>query len=202
MFVEWFDIQNKMIYDVFLYRSDTMNRTVKELSLIALFPALMAATAGIFIPLYNLPPITLQTFFVFIAGFLLKPRDALLSMLIYVLVGVIGVPVFSGFTGGLGVMMTPSGGFIVGFVIVAFLTSVLSRIKVDFNEYLKNAVIILIGTIILYMIGGAYICYLYDLPFIPTILGLSPYLVGDILKAFAVIIIYKRLQMYQTYERL
>lgn len=53
-----------------------MNRKIKDLSMIALFPALMGATAGIYIPLFNLPPITLQTLFVFIAGLVLGPKKA------------------------------------------------------------------------------------------------------------------------------
>ena len=55
-----------------------MNLKIKELTTIALFPALMGATAGVSIPLFNLPPITLQTFFVFLAGLLLGPKKVYL----------------------------------------------------------------------------------------------------------------------------
>ena len=65
-----------------------MNTRIKELSLIALFPALMGATAGISIPLLGLPPITLQTLFVFLAGLLLNPKNAFYSMCIYLVLDV------------------------------------------------------------------------------------------------------------------
>ena len=81
----------------------TNNRT-KEMIIIALFPALMAATAGIAIPLWTLPAVTLQTFFVFMSGLLLGPKKAGLSMVIYLLLGAIGLPVFSNYTGGIGII--------------------------------------------------------------------------------------------------
>lgn len=179
-----------------------MKRNIKELSMIALFPAMMGATAGIFIPLYSLPPITLQTFFVLLAGLLLPSKDAFLSIVIYVVLGLIGVPVFSGYSSGLSVILGPSGGFIIGFIFVAYLTSVLND-KISEKSYIVKMIsIIFISTVSLYMIGGAYIAYIYKLPYFATLIGFSPYLIGDGIKAILVVILYKRLQLYITYERL
>jgi len=77
-----------------------VNSRIRELTLIALFPAMMGATAGVVIPLGGLPPITLQTIFVFMAGLILGPKHAGISIGIYVLLGAIGLPIFSGYRGG------------------------------------------------------------------------------------------------------
>ena len=111
-----------------------MNNRIKELTTIALFPALMGATAGISIPLFNLPPITLQTFFVFMAGLTLGPRKGALSMIIYVLLGAIGLPIFSGFRGGLNVLAGFSGGFLIGFIFSAAFIGFMKSVKIINNE--------------------------------------------------------------------
>lgn len=177
-----------------------MNKDSRDLSTIALFPALMGATAGLSIPLLNLPPITLQTLFVFLAGFYLSPRNAGISMFIYILLGIIGVPVFSGYTGGLGVLLGPSGGFLLGFIILAILVAYLNQKLMISSIIIKNVVIIFIGTFVLYMLGASYISLLYHLPYFSVIIGFTPYLVGDILKGFAIIVINKRLTSQFTYE--
>ena len=177
-----------------------MKIDTRDLSTIALFPALMGATAGLSIPLLNLPPITLQTLFVFLAGFYLSPKNAGVSMFIYVLLGIIGVPVFSGYTGGLGVLLVPSGGFLLGFVILAVLVAYLNQKLVIDSFIIKNAIIIFVGTLILYMLGASYISILYHLPYFSVIVGFTPYLIGDILKGIAVIGINKRLTSRFTYE--
>ena len=93
-----------------------MKTTTREITLISLFSALTAIGAFISIPLGPVP-ITLQTLFVLLAGFLLSPRSAALSQIVYIGIGLAGVPIFSGFTGGLQAILKPSFGFLVGFVI-------------------------------------------------------------------------------------
>ena len=104
-----------------------MKLNIREISLVAIFPALMAATAGISIPLGNLPPISLQTIFVFLAGLMLGPKLGGTSMIIYILMGAIGLPVFSGFRGGIAALISESGGFIFGFVIAAVFIGFMKR---------------------------------------------------------------------------
>jgi len=171
-----------------------MRNNVRELLLVALFPAMMAATAGIAIPISAAipfaPAITLQTLFVYLAGLMLKPRDAAISMSVYVLLGMIGVPVFAGFRSGAAVLLTASGGFIIGFIVIAFCISLLKNsqfIKIIKNIYLETFTILVLGTIGLYMIGGAYIAYLYDMSFWLVLVGFWIYLIGDFLKIFVAI---------------
>lgn len=89
----------------------------REITLISVFAALTAVCAWISIP----APVsfTLQTFGVFFALYLLGGKRGFLSVLVYVLLGCVGLPVFSAFRGGLGVLLGPSGGFIIGFLAAA-----------------------------------------------------------------------------------
>ncbi|HBJ18383.1 MAG TPA: biotin transporter BioY [Clostridiales bacterium] len=90
--------------------------TVLDLTKIALLTALMAVTAWITIPI---PPIsfTLQIFAIYAALFLLGGKYGTVSILLYLLIGAVGVPVFSGFRGGIGVLLGMTGGYLVGFVV-------------------------------------------------------------------------------------
>ena len=115
-----------------------MKNKTKELTMIALFPALMGATAGISIPLFNLPPITLQTFFVFLAGLILGPKKGAISMIVYLVIGAIGIPVFSGYRGGLEVLTGFSGGFLIGFVFAAFFAGFMETVKFINNNFAVN----------------------------------------------------------------
>ena len=89
------------------------------------FVALMAAFLCIFSPIsipLPLVPITLQTFAVFVASALLGWKKGTIAVFIYLLVGLIGMPVFSGWTGGFSSFATPSSGYMIGFLFTAFVT--------------------------------------------------------------------------------
>ena len=178
-----------------------MNSRIRELTLIALFPAMMGATAGIVIPLGGLPPITLQTIFVFMAGLILGPKDAGISIGIYVLLGAIGLPIFSGYRGGIGVLLSGSGGFIVSFVFAGVFVGFMKNVKIINNEFVNILVILFGTTLLIYMIGGAYISYLSSASYPLVLGGFYTYLIGDILKIVVVIIVYMRVRSHVTYER-
>lgn len=177
-----------------------MNKTTRELILIALFPALMGATAGIAIPLGSLPSITLQTIFVFLAGLLLKPTHAGLSMVIYLIIGAIGIPIFANYTGGIGIILGKSGGFLIGFVLAAILVGFMKNVKIINNDYLKLFLILFIVNILIYMIGASYMAVVTNTDAGLILKGLSLYLPGDILKIIIVIYVYVRIRPLLTYE--
>lgn len=91
----------------------------RAVALGALVAALLAASAWVSIPLGTVP-VTLQVFVVALAALLLQPMSAFLAITSYLLLGAVGVPVFSGGTGGLGVIVGPTGGYLVGFLIGAW----------------------------------------------------------------------------------
>ena len=98
---------------------------LRQLLFAAMFAALMVVSAYIKIPIPTLP-ITLQVMIVFMSGLILTPKYALASQLVYVALGLVGVPVFSN-GGGIGYVFQPSFGFIIGFSVCAFLISLLVR---------------------------------------------------------------------------
>lgn len=172
----------------------------RDLTMIALFPALMGATAGISIPLFNLPPITLQTFFVLLSGLILGPKKGAISMLIYLIIGAIGIPVFSGYRGGLEVLTGFSGGFLFGFVIASFFVGFVKNGNFINNEKLAILPILLVGTLIIYMCGAAYIAFLTKGSYWLILGGFYIYLLGDLVKIVAVSYVYSRISKAITYE--
>jgi biotin transport system substrate-specific component len=104
--------------------------SLRGMTYAAMFGAITAVGAYMIIPL-PLVPLTMQTFFVSLAPALLGGALGALSQVIYVLIGVIGFPVFAGGKAGLGVLMGPTGGYLVGFIVGAYIAVKLrDRIRV------------------------------------------------------------------------
>ena len=99
------------------------------LVLCGVFAALMAVCSFITIPLGFTPiPVNLATLGVFLTGGILGKKYGSISLIVYILLGAVGVPVFAGFKGGLGVLAGPTGGYIIGYLAAAFLTGLLVEI--------------------------------------------------------------------------
>lgn len=99
-------------------------KSTKTMIITAMFAAVIAVLAQIAIPLPSGVPVTLQTFAVALTGVVLGAKLGTISTFIYILLGAVGVPVFSGFNGGLGAIVGKTGGFIWGFLFLAFFTGV------------------------------------------------------------------------------
>ncbi len=96
----------------------------KNLAATALFTALTIVFAQLILPLPFTPvPLSLSLLPVFLAGAILPKRYAAYSQLVYLLLGVVGLPVFAGFKGGMGIVFGPTGGFLIAYPIMAFLTA-------------------------------------------------------------------------------
>lgn len=176
------------------------NQRTRDLILIALFPALMAATAGISIPLGAIPAITLQTFFVMMAGLLLGAKKAAYSMIIYVILGSIGIPVFAGYTGGLGIILGKSGGFLFGFIIAAFFIGFMKNIKIINKNLIAIPFILVTASVIIYMCGATYIALLTNTSIFSILATFTPYYIGDFIKIGATYTVYLSVRSYVTYE--
>lgn len=95
--------------------------SARELVLVALFAALLAALSQLSIPLPSGVPLTMQTFAVALCGFTLGAKRAPQAVLVYLLMGAVGLPVFAGLMGGAGVLVGVTGGFLWGFLAMAAL---------------------------------------------------------------------------------
>lgn len=105
------------------------DQVVGNLARATLFAAATAATAPVSLthPLVPSIPITLQTLWVFLAGLFLGPLWAGVAFILYLVAGAVGLPVFEGASGGVGVIFGPTGGFIFGFVLGAVLTGLVAH---------------------------------------------------------------------------
>jgi len=132
------------------------SRTYKMI-LVALFAALIAVGAFIRIPV-PLVPFTMQTFFVVLAGMLLGKKLGAASALVYLAVGLIGIPVFTQ-GGGIGYILKPSFGYLIGFIVAAFITGAIVR-KVENPSFWRLLLASLAGLFALYVLGTGYFYFL------------------------------------------
>ncbi len=167
-----------------------MNRQstgIKDIIYIAVFTAIIAVLAQISIPMPGGVPMTMQTFAVPLAGIVLGAKRGTISTLIYVLLGFIGVPVFAGFSGGAGIVLGVTGGFIVSFPLMAFLAGLGMRVADRQRMSERNRAMawvmiyagLIVGALINYLIGSLWFMAvaggsfaravtLCVVPFIPT----------------------------------
>ncbi|MEY7852072.1 biotin transporter BioY [Natrarchaeobius sp. A-rgal3] len=171
---------------------------VKSFARAAILAALLGATAFVTIPLPFSPiPITLQVLFVFLAGLYLGPVWGTVSILLYLVAGAIGLPVFSGMTGGFGVLVGETGGYLWGYALAAGLIGLLVHRGTDLRDPADEPVVILLGsliagTILVYGTGAGYMAWLLELELGEAIaLGVLPFVPGEILKIVAAIAIVK-----------
>jgi len=190
------------------------DETVDRLALAAVVAALTAALAQVSIPVPGLPaPVSFQPFGVYAAGLLLGARWGGLSMLLYVLTGAAGVPVFSNASGGLGVILGPTGGYLVGYVVAAVVIGLIAHGGLDAKRpsavpSWRQSLALFVGIAVIYALGvpwlaettdyslSASMAVPLDVPFVglsgPTltmpeavVLGAVIFLPGDVLKILA-----------------
>jgi len=133
--------------------------SVRDMCLIGFFAAIMAICAQISIPMPYGVPMTLQTFAIPLAGVVLGAKRGTIATMLYVLLGAVGVPVFSGFMGGLSRVLGPTGGFILSFPIMAFCAGIGARYRQSLATYKKTLVLItslVVGTSLNYMCGMVF----------------------------------------------
>lgn len=149
---------------------------------IALVTAITCILAPLSIPLPFSPvPLSLTNLVLYISIFVLGWKSATVSYLVYLLLGTVGLPVFSGFAGGLGKLAGPTGGYLVGMI---FLTILSGWIAERFSK--KPALIfigMLLGSAVNYLFGTTWLCMQLHLSFAEGLMiGVVPYLFFDIAK--------------------
>lgn len=166
----------------------------KSMILVALFAAITCVLA--LLPAIPLPfspvPITFQVLGVFLAGAILGPRLGFLSQLIYLLLGCIGLPVFAGGTGGFSVILGPTGGYLIGFPIAAFISGLLIEYGEEkkMDSKLAYAIALIAGLLAIYCIGTIQLSKVLDISISKAFLiGSLPYIPLDALKIVIAFII-------------
>lgn len=169
---------------------------VADMAYIALFAAVIAICSWMAIP--AAVPFTLQTLGVFLAVGVLGGRRGTLAVLVYLLLGAIGLPVFSGFEGGLGKLLGATGGYIIGFVGSALVMWAMERLPL--REGLRLTLSMVLGLVVCYAFGTAWFMQVYAQQ--SGEIGLTsaltmcvfPFVVPDLIKIGLAQIIAKRLK--------
>lgn len=160
-------------------------RKTYDMAYIAVFAVLMAICSWISIP--TAIPFTLQTFAVFLAVIVLGGKRGTMSVLVFVLLGAVGVPVFAGFTGGLYVILGNTGGYIIGFLFAGLLMWLMERL---FGRKMwVQAASMLFGMVTYYVFGTIWFMIVYMRTTGPVgltaVLGwcVIPFIIPDLIKA-------------------
>lgn len=159
-----------------------MKLNILSMAYISICSALLCVSAFIVIPIpIIMLPFTMQFLVVVLTALILKPFYALMAQLIYILLGVIGFPVFSGGQGGLGVIFSPSGGFIIGFAVASFIISIMKGNNENILRYI--IVTVFVGIPIIYSFGTAFYMVYTGSDFFTSIVSItSVFIIADIIK--------------------
>jgi len=179
--------------EILLTREVVLNKTLCRTIGVLTFAVFMSLGAFVRIPLPFSPvPITLQTFFVLLCGACLGGNLGALSQLIYILVGISGLSVFTGTGSGLFYLLGPTGGYIIGFVLASLFIGRL--IKYNQKRIFSVFILFSLADFILLTCGTLWLKTILGYPFTKSMLiGFLPFIPGDLLKISAASVIYSRL---------
>ncbi|MGN0771960.1 MAG: biotin transporter BioY [Christensenellales bacterium] len=158
----------------------TTSMTTKNIASVGLMSAVMCILGPLSLPI-GLVPITLGTFGIYLTCYLLGWKKGVLCTLIYLLLGMVGVPVFSNFGAGLAKLVGPTGGYLIGYIPMSFIIGIFA------DKFRNNKPMQLLGmilaTIVLYAIGTAWLSVSANLTFAKALAaGVTPFIVGDAIK--------------------
>ena len=174
----------------------------------ALFTAVLCVFSPFTIPIPMSPvPLSLSTFVIYLAAVLLGAKQSAWCVLVYLLLGMVGLPVFSGFSGGIGVLFGPTGGYLIGYVPCAWIVGWLGKAKKGVNSkgftkgfpessigrffnrrFIKNVLAMIVGTLACYSLGTVWFLLIMQGSYTITqalLVCVVPYLFFDLVKILA-----------------
>lgn len=165
---------------------------VKDMTYIALMAAILCVVAPIIIPLPFSPiPLSLATFIIYLLSVVIGAKKAVIAVIIYIIIGAVGVPVFSGYGAGLQKIVGPTGGYMLGYIACALASGYFAD-KFESKIYMY-AIGMVLGTAICYTLGTLWMSYSTGMKFVEALFaGVIPFLIGDVIKiVVATIVGYK-----------
>jgi biotin transport system substrate-specific component len=154
--------------------------TTKSIALIALMTAVTCVLAPLSLPIGPVP-ISLTNLAIYFALYILGMKKGTISYIVYLFIGLVGVPVFSGFTGGPAKLIGPTGGYLIGFVFMAMIAGIfIDKFK---GKMVPSMVGMILGTLVCYGFGTAWLAYQGQMNFKAALLaGVIPFIPGDLIK--------------------
>ena len=138
--------------------------SVRKLCHISFFVAIICVCAQIQIPMPHGVPLTLQTFAVMLTGIILGVKNGIIASFVYIALGALGAPVFSAFSGGLGVLFGRTGGFILSFPLLALAAAIGAGFEKTKHNRLWLAVFLIVGAIINFSFGVLIFSFVTSVP--------------------------------------
>ncbi len=170
-------------------RGVSMKRSALKISVTALSACLICVCSWIAVPIGGVP-MTLQTFGVAFCGYLLGARLGVCATAVYLMLGAIGLPVFAGFGGSLAFFVGPTGGFLVGFLLLALFCGIASKRKRIFVELL----FVLSGLISCHLLGVFWFGYVSTVsPAQAFLLTSLPYILKDVISVLMARLLVRKL---------
>ncbi len=157
-----------------------MTKNIKFLTTTALMTAVICILGPLSIPIGPIP-ISLGTLAIYLTMYVLDKNRGTLAVLIYLLLGLVGLPVFSGFTGGAGKLFGPTGGFLIGYIPMAFLIGL--ALEKFWKKRIISVLLIEVATWVLYMFGTIWLMIQANLTFKAALASaVIPFIVLDLAK--------------------
>lgn len=163
---------------------DMRDNKIQRLTITALMAAVLCVMGPIVIPI-GMVPLSFANMAIYLAIILLDKKKALISTAVYLLIGFVGIPVYSGFSAGAGKLFGPTGGYLIGYLVLSFLGgSFLENVKYQGKQKVWYQILALsIGTIGLYLVGTLWLMYQSKLNLMTALsVGVFPFLIFDIIK--------------------
>jgi len=172
---------------------------IKKLILSSLFTCLVIISAYIYIPLPFTPvPMTLQVLFVLLSAIFLGPFYGTLSTIIYILIGLLGFPVFASGNSGFGYLFGKTGGYLFGFIVASFITGYIYKLN---KKLLPIAIIF--GIFLIHLCGILYLSKILSLNIYRAfIIGSLPFIPVDLVKGILTYIISLSLLKNKEFKRI
>lgn len=159
--------------------------SVRSMVFIAVFAAIICVVSPFSIPLPGLIPISLATFAIYLTGALLGWKRGALATAVYILIGTVGLPVFTGFSGGFAKLFGVTGGYIIGYIPLVIITGLFAD-KFSGKKRIASVgtvVGMVLGTAALYVFGTAWYMIFTGADIVSAVAGcVLPFLIGDSIK--------------------
>ena len=160
------------------------NIKTQNLTLTALMAAILCITGPFVIPI-GMVPMSLTNLVIYLTIILLDKKRATISVAVYLLIGFVGLPVFAGFTGGAGKLLGPTGGYLIGYLVLSLVAGTILE-KIEKVKILALSM----GTIGLYMIGTMWLMVQSKLSFMSALtVGVLPFVVFDVIKILIAVVL-------------
>ena len=158
-----------------------MTKKTNTLTKIALMAALQCIISPFAIAFPISPvPMSLATLMLYLSVYILGKKHATISCGIYLLIGLVGLPVFSGFSGGAGKLLGPTGGYLIGYLALTWIGGWCVE---KWSGYWLQGLGVLIGTAVCYLFGTVWLSYQAGMDFVAALgIGVLPFVVGDVVK--------------------